>query len=217
MASANRDEPDMARGIGMVDRQPQFGTGDPNKDRALGRALVRISQMFEERPSFGFVDDAEQPNAFATDEPGRVPGTWGVVLLGTNLFRQLLDRFDDGGMAVTMVLAHEFGHIAQYHRKAYNGLIGAARRSKRAELHADLLAGYYLGRRKADEPRLTLRLAGVSLFQIGDFQFNSKDHHGTPEERVDAAERGFTMARAEKSFSDAFADGRDWILERYSQ
>jgi hypothetical protein len=205
---------DVARGIGIVEREPDTGIGDPAQDRALGRALVRVSQLFGERPSFGFIDDGKQPNAYATDET-RVAGTWGAVLFGRRLFSDLMRRFDDGGIAVLAVVAHEFAHIAQYHRKTYDTLIGAPRRSKRAELHADFLSGFYLGVRKSQAPSLQLRTAGVHLFQIGDFEFNDHDHHGTPDERVEAAERGFSLSRRSESFPDAFVAGRDWVLRQH--
>jgi hypothetical protein len=52
-------------GIGVVGRELSFTTGDASRDRALGLALVRMSQIFEERPGFGFIDDSDGPNAFA--------------------------------------------------------------------------------------------------------------------------------------------------------
>ena len=207
---------DVARGIGIVESQVDSSTGNAARDRALGRALVRMSQLFQERPSFGFIDDGAQPNAFATDEV-RIASTWGSVLFGRRLFQELNDRFDDGGMAVLCVMAHEFAHIAQYRTKSYSSLVGAGRKSKRAELHADLLAGYYLGMRKAQVPSLQLRSAGVHLFEIGDFEFNHRDHHGTPAERVEAAERGFALAKGkDSSFRNAFDVGLGWVLEKHA-
>src|SRR5262245_53565188 len=58
----------LAKGIGVVGKDLIFTTGNPDQDKALGRALVRLSQTFEERPGFGFIDDAAQPNAYATEE-----------------------------------------------------------------------------------------------------------------------------------------------------
>src|SRR5690606_8445367 len=88
-------------------------TGDKDFDRALGRALVRLSALFGERPGFGFVDDSGAPNAYASRET-KVSGTWGTVLFGQTLFHELLNRHDDRGIAVLAVAAHEFGHIAQF-------------------------------------------------------------------------------------------------------
>jgi hypothetical protein len=207
---------DVARGIGIVDGVIDNSTGNRVKDRALGRALVRLSQLFQERPSFGFIDDGSQPNAFATDEI-RVAGTWGSVLFGRRLFQELDERYDDGGMAVLCIMAHEFAHIAQFRTKTYSTLVGAGRKSKRAELHADLLSGYYLGIRKAQVPSLQLRSAGVHLFEIGDFEFNDRDHHGTPSERIEAAEKGFTLAKSkDSSFRNAFDYGLAWVLEKHA-
>ncbi|RTL25328.1 MAG: hypothetical protein EKK47_23520 [Burkholderiales bacterium] len=201
-------------GIGVFPGELNQGSGDPQLDRKLGKALARLSSTFAVRPNFSFYDDKDGENALATDVEGDTPGTHGLVLMGRGLFSQLLQRFGDNGMAVLLVLAHEFGHIAQFQRKAYGTLVGADGKSKLAELHADLLAGYYLGRRKAELPNLSLREAGLSLFQIGDFQFNAIDHHGTPKERVASAEKGFAMARS-RNFNDVFDEGRDWILQSF--
>ena len=83
-------------------------TGDRVLDRFLGRALVRLSGIFSERPGFGFVDDSDAPNAYATDHT-QVQGTWGTVCFGRTLFRDLMDRYQDQGLAVMAVAAHEFG------------------------------------------------------------------------------------------------------------
>src|SRR5687768_9368741 len=44
-----------SNGIGVVGKELSFTTGDAKRDKALGLALVRISQLFNERPGFGFI------------------------------------------------------------------------------------------------------------------------------------------------------------------
>ena len=88
-------------------------TGDRMLDRLFGRALVRLSTLFSERPGFGFVDDSGAPNAYATDQT-LVRGTWGTVCFGQTLFKNLMDHYDDQGLPVMAVATHEFGHIAQF-------------------------------------------------------------------------------------------------------
>jgi hypothetical protein len=202
-----------ARGIAIVGAELAGSTGDPQQDKALGLALVRLSQLFAERPGFGFYDDSDAPNAKADPETG-VAGTWGTVLFGTRLFKDLMTRFDDRGVTVLAVTAHEFGHIAQFHRGIFGTLNEHQRTVKKSELHADLLAGFFLGNRKMDTGTLRIRTAGVALYQIGDYGFNSPDHHGTPEERVAAAEYGYSFAARKASFNDTFNKGMEWVLSQ---
>jgi hypothetical protein len=204
-----------ARGIGVVPNEESAGTGDARLDRLLGRALARLADTFEVRPNFSFYDDSNEKNALAKGVPGDAPGTWGLVLMGRRFYQDLQDRFQDDGVATLLVLAHEFAHIAQFQRKTFENLVGPQGQVKRAELHADLLAGFHLGLRKAEIPDLKLREAGLSLYQIGDFHFNTPDHHGTPDERIAAAEKGFALAGRGKAFSVVFNEGRDWVLQTF--
>lgn len=210
---------DSSRGIGVVGQELVFTTGDEHKNKLLGRALVRLSQLFGERPGFGFIDDSRSPNAYASKggEEDRVPGTWGTVRFGRTLFDDLTHRFDDDGIAILAVIAHEFGHIAQYRRGVMDALNAGQSTVRRSELHADLLAGYFLGTRKMADGRIKLRSAGLALFSIGDYEFNSRDHHGTPEERVEAAEYGYQLAQEQRSFDEAFKLGMRWILTRFKE
>jgi hypothetical protein len=199
--------------ISVVGADLGGSTGDAQLDAALGRALVRLSTLFGERAGFGFVDEGNRKNAWA-DDVTRVTGTRGTVLFGKNMFKDLMERFDDGGIAVITVAAHEFGHISQFNRGIFRALNENQPTVKRSELHADLLAGYFLGTRKNQNPDLRIRTGGVALFEIGDYEFNSQDHHGTPDERVEAAEYGYKFAMDGTSFDAAVKDGMQWIMSR---
>ena len=188
-------------------------TGDASLDKALGRALVRISQEFGETPGFGFIDDGVNGNAFASPEIV-VPGTWGTVMFGRTLFRDLMDRYSDG-IAVIAVAAHEFGHIAQFRSGIDSQLLVGQQNVRRVELHADFISGYFLGRRKADNPNLRLWSAGETLYRIGDYAFNDRNHHGTPDERTTAAEAGFAYANDHSNFGQAFRYGAEYILRKF--
>src|SRR5262245_59934851 len=98
-----------------------YSTGDPGMDRQLGRALVRTAQFFVINPAFGFY---EKKNAEASDEVSRnIPGTWGTVLFGMPMFREEMTVRDKSGMPVLSIIAHEFGHIAQYKRRLRERLL----------------------------------------------------------------------------------------------
>ena len=190
-------------------------TGDRAIDRSLGRALVRLSALFSERPGFGFIDDSDGPNAYATNHT-QVRGTWGTVCFGRNLFRDLMDRYQDQGLAVMAVAAHEFGHIAQFRSGVDRQLLRNQSTVKRVELHADFLSGYFLGVRKRHQPTISVRAAGHTLYRMGDYEFNNPKHHGTPDQRVAAAEAGFELGRYDKAeFGQAFSWGVEHILTNF--
>jgi hypothetical protein len=200
-------------GLSALDEDIIDTTGDKERDAALGKALVRLSQTFNVRPCFGFIDDGGKPNAYASRET-KVPGTWGTVIFGQTLFGRLLPRGQ--GIAVLMVAAHEFGHIAQFRSNTDRRLLAGQRTVKRVELHADFLAGYFLGLRKRSNPTLRVREAGLTVYEIGDLQFNDRNHHGTPDERVAAAEEGYKFGSDGSSFDQAFSTGVEYIMDRYA-
>lgn len=189
-------------------------SGDPTLDKYLGRALVRIATTFEVDPGFGFFDDSQAENAYATPET-RITGTVGTVLMGSNLFQRVMSSFNDAGVAVLAVCAHEFGHIYQF-GSGWDKTLGAMdRTAKPVELHADFMAGYFLASRKADLPDLNLQGAGRLIDSLGDTAYNAPDHHGTPEERVGAIEGGYNFGRRGRVPVDAVADAGTTFVRQY--
>ncbi|MBT2560652.1 hypothetical protein J7E50_07385 [Pedobacter sp. ISL-68] len=76
------------------------------------------------------------------------------------------------------LIAHEVAHVTQCRLGVTKKISGV-----QIELHADFLAGYFLGRKM--KIQLTdLREFSAELFKRGDFRFNDNQHHGTPEARV---------------------------------
>jgi hypothetical protein len=174
---------------------PRIATssGDAETDRFLGRALARLASTFQVSPGFAFFDDGNSPNAFASSETlvGNGPGT---VLMGMRLFSHLMARRDNG-IAVIGVCAHEFAHIHQM-SGGYRGRLASLHATvKPVELHADFLAGYYMARRKAEHPGLDLRMLALELYKRGDTEFTSRQHHGTPDERLGALSAGYGFGK----------------------
>lgn len=197
--------------FGTLDSKTLLDTsGNPQLDRALGRALVRLSKQFEVNPSFAFYSEIGSPNAYASAE-SQVPGTSGAVVFGKTLFRKLLAN-NDQGISVIAIAAHEFGHIIQYNKGIQGVLRGGERTVRKIELHADYLSGWYLGLRKMEDPNISLYSSGKTFNEIGDFQYNNPDHHGTPKERVDAAEAGFSLAQqGVRDISSAVRAGQKYV------
>jgi hypothetical protein len=208
-ALSNRAEGFSAARATLIDT-----SGDAELDAALGRALVRLARAFGQNPGFGFFDDSKGKNAYASPR-SQIPGTWGTVFYGKRMFQEIMDQANDGGMAALTIAAHEFGHIAQFRSKADIKLLEGQNNVRRVELHADYLAGWYLGTRKRAQPNLRLWAAGRTIYEIGDESFNDPQHHGTPEQRVAASEQGYALGLAGENFQHAFDQGLSYVLERY--
>jgi len=186
-------------------------TGNADMDRAFDLALQRLAAILEVTPGFAFYDDFDGINAVATSAP-LLGIPIGSVFYGTGLFAELLAQDPSGG-GIMWVAAHEFAHILQFQSNVRNMLLQGEKTVRRLELHADYMAGYYLGRRKLEEPRASLFHAGESVWNAGDTNYNNPGHHGTPAERVAASEAGFLAAFQQQVTRDqAFALGFDYVM-----
>lgn len=189
-------------------RELAHSTGNRQWDLAYDKALKRISDIFGVKPEFAFYDDADGPNAWAQDATPR------AIYFGKKLFSTLLE-IDGSGISVLQVSAHEFGHIHQYASGIYPDLRRGQRTSKRVELHADFLSGYYLGLLKSDHPEASFWKAGKKIYEFGDYGYNNPAHHGTPDERVTSAEAGFKLSYLEKrNFSFASRSGVEYVSDK---
>jgi uncharacterized protein len=99
-----------------------------------------------------------------------------------------------GDAALAFVIAHEYGHAMQEYGKfmPINGMM--------AELQADCLAGYYIGA----VPNINFDKQDlVKIFNVakslGDYDFGSSQHHGTPRKRTAAAFAGLVGHLKQKS------------------
>jgi predicted metalloprotease len=94
-----------------------------------------------------------------------------------------------GDFAVEYVVAHEYGHNVQQE----GGLLAGRLRALPTELNADCLAGtwakwdYGQGKLQPGDIQQALDAA----LAVGDFDYLSPQHHGTPQERRDALLTGF--------------------------
>lgn len=163
-------------------------------DAFCRQEIAALNDRFALTPSFGFFDDGDQLNAFALE-----PGAYGAaspatVVLGINLARKIHRSATQLGLLpIAAILAHEWGHTLQFKKKMEGGW-GA-----RHELHADYLAGWYLGATRGSDRDLMAKIAKV-FGDLGDTQFLDTDHHGTPKQRANVMRAGAN--------SFVFADGR---------
>lgn len=109
----------------------------------------------------------------------------GSVFIGFTLIHEEYKETNGTLMSIPAILGHEFAHAMQYKNKfPYEG--------KWRELHADYLAGWFIGHRGRFRPQNAFQ-AFLNFYKKGDHDFFSEDHHGTPQERGTAFNAGYLL------------------------
>jgi hypothetical protein len=176
------------------DRQSINTSGLSGFDAALSGAVLKpLTEVFGVRPSFAYYDETQEggkPNAIASPDTARLNRD-GSVLFGLKLLNALLDA-PGGDYAAMAVCAHEFGHIVQFQRRVQSR-IAAQLPCMCIELHADFLAGYFIG------TAMRGRLGSADIQQIGrawSAWETQSCSHGSNIERVAAIEAGYFNAQS---------------------
>jgi hypothetical protein len=183
-------------------------SGSPNIDRAMIAEIKNIVKFLPINPGFKFIEDAS-PNAFAVPS-SIVPNTQGTVYIGLHLITSEFNNSPFGGVAVAGICAHECGHILQIQTGYMQKLAGPT--AQLVELHADFLAGYYLGRSRVHSKE-HVQIFAQSLFSKGDYDFNNQGHHGTPTQRVRAMNQGYDTGVTNVDSSAAERIGADFVRQ----
>jgi predicted metalloprotease len=170
-------------------------TGRTEYDETVRHALAEVSTAMG-RPVGATLKFMGQYNAHVN------PSLPMTIAFG----KELLDELYAGGdfqLRVTCIAAHEVGHILQF-EDGYFDIALTDATVRRNELMADAFAGACLafivnGGQKIDrgvleEKRNSVQAAFQLMFQLGDDYFNSPDHHGTSQERLDAVDAGYTFS-----------------------
>jgi hypothetical protein len=137
-------------------------------------------------------------NAFAVQEQPGIPAD--KIVMGDATFA-FYETLGFGDVAVQGVYAHEFAHHIQFDNGYFNDLdpstTTAPERTRYTELMADAMAAYYLThKRGAALNKHRVAEFFQVFFEIGDCAFTNSGHHGTPNQRMAAAEWGFALADA---------------------
>jgi hypothetical protein len=195
----------IVRNLGSVsDHTSQ--SGNQELDRALIAEVRKLDQEFGINPGYRFLRDGNRPNAYATPET-YVEGTTGTILFGLTLLQNEL-RTEYGGAAIAGIAAHEGAHVVQFRSRDLSERLRGPT-FKLIELHADFLAGYYFSRTGRTEKSLVT--FGESLFSKGDYEFNDRQHHGTPQQRVAAMRAGYGAGSYD--LNDALERGVRYVIE----
>ena len=97
-------------------------------------------------------------------------------------------------VAPQAVFAHEFGHHIQFQLNLF-GSTPSPEATRRTELMADAFAAYYLSHaRGASMQWKRVQQFLAVFFNVGDCSFTSEGHHGTPLQRMAAANWGYSIA-----------------------
>ncbi|HEX2534240.1 MAG TPA: hypothetical protein VHK69_10915 [Chitinophagaceae bacterium] len=141
-----------------------------------------------DHPIFTF--NAFAVNSFAFPPYGIIPNK---IIMGDGILAGL-SAIGFGDVAPQAILAHEFGHQIQYQLGLFTGE-GTPEATRRTELMADAYAAYYLSHARG----ASMQWKRVSqflqvFFNIGDCGFTDPGHHGTPTQRMAAANWGYQLA-----------------------
>lgn len=119
------------------------------------------------------------------------------IVMGDGIM-QGMDAIGFGDVAPQAILAHEFGHQIQYDNGYFVDVDpeDEPEATRRTELMADAFAAYYLTHKRG----ATMNWKRVKQFfevfyNIGDCGFTNSGHHGTPNQRMAAAEWAYELAR----------------------
>jgi hypothetical protein len=188
-------------------------SGDKGLDASLIAEMNLQSAFFGYRPAFILYSGGEE-NAAATPEVmPHTPGTDGTILYNIDMLKVQLQVPKWGGAILAGVIAHEFAHIYQNFSKSIGRLRKLHETVKFIELHADFLAGFYMG---GKDRAIEVRPYADAFFQIGDYGFSDAAHHGTPQERYFVLKAGYNYRRARPSTSIADASKQgEVILKEY--
>ncbi len=159
------------------------------------QAALDASQLLDggNHPLFSF-----NAFAFSGSETFGIPPK---IVMGDAILNAYAD-LGFGDVAPQAILAHEWAHQVQFAYGWFGDPIpsldpppDAAEATRYSELMADVWAAYYLTHKRGG----TMNRKRVEQFlevfyQIGDCYFADPGHHGTPNQRMRAAQLGFDLA-----------------------
>lgn len=176
----------------LLGRKTSASLGDPVYDRKLRDEVMNQRSFFQGvKADVVILDEQhfELRNAYANSS--------GTIYMGKKMFYYTLNHYNE--LAVAGILAHEWSHRVQYTFHWDKQLSNPA-----LELEADAIAGYYMALEKGfawNQIDEYFR----STEKTGDFQVDSEQHHGTPNQRVAAAYLGVQLANESVDNGAAFS------------
>lgn len=137
-------------------------------------------------------------NAFAFSAEGETDPFFASIpdkiVMGEGII-EATDWMGLGSAGQQAILSHEFAHHVQYEQGAFDSDLPPNEATRRTELMADAYASYFSAHRKGLNLRKdTILTVQQSFYNVGDCGFTNPGHHGTPNQRLRAAEWGANLA-----------------------
>lgn len=137
-------------------------------------------------------------NAFAFTNYGMEIPPFGIipdkVVMGDGIM-EFTEKSGFEDVGVEAIMAHEFAHHIQFENGYFDSPLTGAEATRRTELMADAFASYYLNHaRGAAMQWKRVQQFLAMYYSIGDCSFSNSGHHGTPQQRMRAAEWGYRVA-----------------------
>ncbi|MGI8469864.1 MAG: hypothetical protein ACR2N3_15595 [Pyrinomonadaceae bacterium] len=180
-------------------------TGNRQLDVAIQSDVLELQKTFGVSARMFLLREVNGPNALAVRSPlpqvlekFHIPfqnTADGMVFFGIDLLK-VQYATSKRGYAIPSIMSHEYAHILQYK-------LNFPFRGKWQELHADFLAGWYTAHRARFMPQ-NMGESMTTFFDNGDTDFNSSQHHGSPQEREEAF-----LAGAKLNLQNGYVSGRE--------
>jgi len=173
--------------------------GDEEDDKLLRSLFDEATAFFGGFKTHLFVLHEPSPayaNAFASRKDGH-----NYIYIGKEMFYQIKEeRPHNLGISIMAIIVHEYAHIMQFSLsidedkiEVQRQVVNVGKSVVLSELEADAFSGYFIYDKLKSANAVMECLA--LLEALGDHEFESAQHHGTPEQRKQAAELGIEAAR----------------------
>lgn len=118
----------------------------------------------------------------------------GTIVVGDGLIQMISETGIEPTVSWTGILAHEWAHQIQNNDYLTKNIEFSAVPPFR-ELEADFFAGYYLTHKRGATYNWKKTEQFLELFfNLGDCSIENRTHHGTPQQRMEAARLGYELA-----------------------
>ena len=187
---------DEARVARILKVKPIFGLTDPQAETMAAEIAEAISYgLFDGGNNSLFTLNAYAFTAEGDPDP-LVQGLPDKLVFGDGIL-DALDYLGIGDVGSRAVMGHEFGHHVQYERNLFDSPLTGPEATRRTELMADAFGTYFAthARGLSLNDKRVLQAERTS-FEVGDCQFTSPGHHGTPSQRMRAATWAADLANA---------------------
>jgi hypothetical protein len=126
----------------------------------------------------------------------RYPGVGKKIVMGDGILEGY-GALGYADVAPQAIFAHEYAHQIQYENNYFADVatLDGPEQTRYTELMADAMAAYFLTHARGEAlNKFRVQEFLQVFFQIGDCAFDNDGHHGTPNQRLKAAQFGFAVA-----------------------